>query len=115
MRLILILLLALAAPAISLEKSIDTASNGPVLLIAGSPDSIIRVQCVFIVAASAASFWLSGTYSLTGAIPLQPYACFFTPWYAGFNWFTLLKGASLYLNQTTGAQLSGRIYYTIGP
>ena len=96
----------------AVEKSIDVSTSGPVLIVAGSANKAIKVQCVFLTANEAASFYFSSTTPLTGPIPLQAYGCFFTPYYAGFNWFTLYRGENLYLTQSGTARLSGRIYYT---
>lgn len=96
-----------------IEKEIDTASNGPVTLIEGSPDQTIVIFGIFLTASIDTTFKLLGdTNELFGLVNLNQ-AGVFCPDRDDHPWFTLKRGESLKLIQTASAQISGRVYYAI--
>lgn len=94
------------------EASINGASNGNNILIAGISGKIIKVWKLFVVFNAAVNIkWIDGTTDLTGVKNMLANGSI-TLDLDGDPWFTCSSGNDFILNLSGAVQSSGRIYYT---
>ncbi len=98
------------AAALSSAK-IDLNAAGQTALIAGVNGQVIRVyRLVFSVSVDTTVKLQDGNTDLTGFLTLKS-GSGLTLDFDGEPWFTGTAGNALNINQSAGAQISGRIYY----
>jgi hypothetical protein len=104
-----------ALPAVTQlsETKIDRASSGDFTVITATGSQTGRLQAIFLVAAGATTFKFQDNAStdLTGYITLYPGGSFVLD-LRSEPWFTTGVNATLTMNFSTAAQVSGRAYWT---